>query len=408
MLEKLVGALRSTFLGNNPMVQISGTEPPLRGTKELLDLYSRSPWLRAVTHKIGRAVAETQWQVFVARNGRRQAVRDVQLNRAPFGMRDEVLKARLDKDEVEELRDHPLLELLCHGNDQMLGMNVLSVTQNHLDLVGEAFWLLERGTVRQPIGLWPIPPNWIMSLPTRAHPFFKLRGKNSQTLEVPVTEMVHFRDPNPADPYGRGSGQARALGDELEIDEYAAKHSKAFFYNRARPDMIVYGDNISEADTKRLEQQWLGQHQGFWKSFRPLFFSRKIEVKELGQNMEQLQMVPLRKHERDTILQIYGGPPEKWGLVNDSKRSTIVAADLFFQQDLIKPRVELIRASIQRHLVPQFDDKLIFHYHTPIGGIACQRDSSANPVVKMWWSGAFQNPTCAEKVFQLAFPRRSR
>ena len=82
--------------------------------------------------------------------------------------------------------------------------------------------------------------------------------------------------------------------------------------------------------------------------------------------MEQLQMVPLRKHERDTILQIYGGPPEKWGLINDSKRSTIVAADLFFQQDLIKPRVELIRASIQRHLVPQFDDKLIFHYHTPV------------------------------------------
>ena len=348
------------------MVQVSGTEPPLRGTKELLDLYSKSPWLRAVTHKIGRAVAETHWQVFVARNRRRQAVRDVQLNRAPYPMRDEVLKARLDKDEVEELRDHPLLELLCHGNDQMLGMNVMSVTQNHLDLVGEAFWLLERGTVRQPIGLWPIPPHWIMSLPTRTHPFFKLRGKNAQTLEVPVTEMVHFRDPNPADPYGRGSGQARALGDELEIDEYAAKHSKAFFYNRARPDMIVYGDNISEADTKRLEQQWLGQHQGFWKSFRPLFFSRKIEVKELGQNMEQLQMVPLRKHERDTILQIYGGPPEKWGLINDSKRSTIVAADLFFQQDLIKPRVELIRASIQRHLVPQFDDKLIFHYHTPV------------------------------------------
>ena len=154
------------------MWQVSGTGPPGRGTKELLELDSKSPGLRAVTHKRGRAVAETHWQVFVARNGRRQAVRDVQLNRAPYPMRDEILKARLDKDEVEEIRDHPLLELLCHGNDQMLGMNVLSVTQNHLDLVGEAFWLLERGTLRQPIGLWPIPPHWITSLPTRAHPFF--------------------------------------------------------------------------------------------------------------------------------------------------------------------------------------------------------------------------------------------
>ena len=28
--------------------------------------------------------------------------------------------------------------------------------------------------------------------------------------------------------------------------------------------------------------------------------------------------------------------------------------------------MELIRASIQRHLVPQFDPKLIFHYHSPV------------------------------------------
>ena len=87
------------------MVQVSGTEPPLRGTKELLDLYSTSPWLRAVTHKIGRAVAETPWQVFVARHRRRQAVRDVQLNRAAFPRRDQVLKARLDNVEVQVLRD---------------------------------------------------------------------------------------------------------------------------------------------------------------------------------------------------------------------------------------------------------------------------------------------------------------
>lgn len=315
-------AVSKAMAGFGNVVHLHGFAPPVRGTKELLEVYSDSPWLRGVVSKIGRAVAETDWRLFVeVSGGQQRAVFNSKLNRGNFETRKNILKALVDKNKAKEITDHPLLDLLDYGNEFLNGFSCLQVTQIHIDLVGEAFWLLERNGLGMPISYWPLPPNWIAKFPTKDKPTYLITGMGGgATLEVPVTEVIRFVDPNPAQPYNRGSGIGKSLGDEIEIDEYSAKHLKAFFYNRARPDIIVSGDNISEADAQRLEQQWQNKHGGFWNSFKPLFFSRKIEIKEMTQSMESLQMVGLRKMERDTFVSVYGVPPEKIGIVSDSKR----------------------------------------------------------------------------------------
>jgi hypothetical protein len=181
-----------------------------------------------------------------------------------------------------------------------------------------------------------------------------------------MSMIIPFIDPDPANPYGRGTGIAKALDDEIQIDEFAAKHSKSFFLNRARPDIIVSGQFVSQKDAERLEKQWLSDHQGFWKAFKPLFFSQKIDVKELSHTFENLQMVQIRKHERDTFISVFGAPPEKFGIIGESKRSTINAADYFWNKDLIKPRVEMIRRILQTALVPRYDERLLLYYDTPV------------------------------------------
>ena len=41
---------------------------------------------------------------------------------------------------------------------------------------------------------------------------------------MPPEDVIVFKDPDPANPYGRGSGIGKALGDELDTDEFAAQH----------------------------------------------------------------------------------------------------------------------------------------------------------------------------------------
>lgn len=364
---KLLKKLAPTFGRSNPLVALNRTEPPERASGELLAMYKRSPWLRAVASKIARGVAETEWRVFQARReaGGRSG-KDIQLVHGSYEVRERIVERKLDADEFQEIRDHPVLDLLTRGNSKLSGMEVLKLTQVYLDLIGEAFWIIQPDDEGKPHEIWPVPPTLVLDLPNRDHPYYKIRGQEGKMLEVPVTAVVPFIDSDPTNPYGRGTGLAKALGDELEIDEYAAKHVKSFFYNRARPDMLVFGENISPDDTKRMEQQWLQNHRGFMRAFKPMFLSRKVEVKELGQNMEQLQMPSIRRMERDTVVSVFSVPPELLGILGDAKRSTIVMADRFWQSEVLRPRIEILRASIQRKLIPMFGDDVVFHYHTPV------------------------------------------
>lgn len=340
--------------------------PPVLGTAELLLAYSKMPWLRTIVNKVGRSVGNTTWKLFIEKSSQgNRAIKPFKLQRADLQTRKKLLKQSEANGNLQEIEDHPLLDFLDFGNPQLNGKASMETTQIHMDLVGEAFWLLERNGLGSPVAWWPIPPDWIKNLPAQDRPFFVLSIGTLAQVNVPEKEIISFFEPDPANPYGRGTGIAKSLGDELETDEYAAKHLKAFFFNRARPDVIISGDTLSRDDTSRLEERWLDKHQGFWNAWKPHFLSRKVDIKEMGQSFENMQMVEIRKHERDTIIQVYGVPPEKFGIVNESKRSTIAAADFFWTKDIIAPRLEALRTVLQRDLIPMFDDRLILDFESP-------------------------------------------
>ncbi|HUM44239.1 MAG TPA: phage portal protein, partial [Fervidobacterium sp.] len=239
------------FLGMYPG---SNGAPPTRGTHELLEAYNTMPWLRAVVDKVSRSVASTGWHLYVVTdNGK--AIKSANVQHASFETRGRYLK---QQGAVQEITEHPLLDLLNYGNSYMTGVTVRQLIQIYLDLTGEAFLLKERNKAGTPIALWPLPPDWVVSIPTADKPFYRVsyRGLNE---EIPVSEVLWISEPDPVNPYGRGSGMARSLGDELETDEYAAKHTKSWFYNRARPDVIISAEGLTPEDTKRLEQDWLNK-----------------------------------------------------------------------------------------------------------------------------------------------------
>lgn len=335
--------------------------PPARGTHEILEAYNELPWLRAVVNKVSRSVASTGWHLYVVTD-KGKAIKAANVQYADFEARKRYLK---QQGTIKEITDHPLLDLLNYGNRVMTGFTVRQLVQIYLDLTGEAFLLKERDKAGIPVALLPIPPDWVISIPTEDRPYYRVshRGFNE---EIPERDVLYISEPNPVDPYGRGSGMARSLADELETDEYAAKHTKAWFYNRARPDVIISAEGLTPEDTRRLEQDWLNKNQGFWRVYKPYFLSKKVDVQTLNQTFENMQLVELRKYERDTIIHVYGVPPEILGIIESSNRSTIEASDYLFSRWVVQPRLELLRSYMQERLVPEFDDRLILEYDNPV------------------------------------------
>lgn len=316
-LEMLRGRYRGRF-----------GEPPERGTREFLEVYEVSPYVRAVAGKVAGEVGLTTWT----------------LTREDTGA---------------EVRDNVLLTLLRKPNPYLSRSAVWRVAQLALDLVGDAFLLKQRNALNVPVALWPIPPHWVAETPTPERPAYRVSWQSWQA-DIPMSEMLWVHDAAPADPYRRGSGIIRALGDEIETDEYSAKHAKQLFFNRATPEFVVMDEGAGDKEIKIHERAFMQRLQGLWKTLQPYFTNRKLEFwQPQSMNLENLTLVPLRKHERDIQLQCWGMPPEQIGIVENSNRATIEASDYVFQTRLIKPRRDFLAEELTLKLAPEFDDRLV-------------------------------------------------
>lgn len=342
---------------------------PERGTLELLDGYKTMPWLRAVAYRVAHAVATTPWVLYRPAGGKRQRAIQRTYRHRDRGI---LVKQAVAEERLIQIERHILLDALDTANSFMVGPSLMFITQVHLDLPGEAFWIKERNGLGAPVGFWPIPPHWVKSTPTVRHQFFDVAW-SSWRGEIPSTEILWFTEPNPANPYGRGSGLGFALADELETDEYASKHTKSVFLNRARPDLIIWPEEtkfdagtIDESNARRLAEKWRAEHQGFWRAALPYFATRKLGVHELSQNFQELQLTELRKYERDCIIQVWGVPPEQLGIIENSNRSTIDTSDYLMKRNVVEPRLDMIRAYLQERLIPEYDERLIIDYVSPV------------------------------------------
>lgn len=340
-----------------------------RGANDTLAGYANLPWLRAVTGRIAQAMAATDWQLYAVRKPQQRAIKSPFLQRASGSVRRKALSDMIENENADLITDHVLLDLLHDGNPYHTGVQLWRLTSASLDLVGEVYWLLQRNGVGAPAALWPIPPTWVLETPVPGRDTYRINFKG-RYAEVPATEMVALMDPNPSDPYGRGTGLAVALGDELATDEYAAKLVRQFFLEGARPDFMIWPRNtemgLDPAELKRFTNDWLNRHQGYQRAWRPYMAGQEMGVHEFDKDFAKMQMTELRQFERDTIIQTYGMPPEMLGVLESSNRATIEAAEYIFTRWVLVPRLELVRSILQERLVPQFDDRLVIDYVSPV------------------------------------------
>ena len=353
------GLLRGIF-------PVSGSDAPARGTVDILEGYDSMPWLRAVADKVGFAVACVDWQLLSVRRGGK-AIRERVLQRALTAERTKALLA-IEKQPQIELRqeiDHPFWDALDNPNPYMGRVGLLKLAEIHVDLVGDAYWVKERNALGVCCGFWPVPPHWVLSNPTPAKPTFRIAYRSWQ-VDLPAQEVAWFHEPSPANPYTQGSGVGWVLGDELEVDEYAAKMAKQLFFNQARPDFVVYGLD-DDVEKRRLERDWLNRLQGFWRAHKPYFMTGEPKFHEFQRpTMEQLVYPGLRKAQRDIVLQTWGAAPELFGIVENSNRATIEGGEYLTSKFVTLPRAERMRGVLQHIAEEEYDDRLVVHFMSPV------------------------------------------
>ncbi len=359
---KTTGALDGLLAGAVPF-----GSPPKRGERELMVAGKKHPIVRAVISRIGGDIAATPWQMFRANNQAGQPEKRWPMIRGNIQQRTNyrtVRKTGQLRDDVQEITDHPLLTLMHQFNPLMSGLDGHKIVQKYLELKGEAFLGIERNAMGVPCQLWPIPGYWIYRTPYNGSPVFQINW-GTWVADLPEQNVIWLKDLDPENPYLRGAGVGESLGDEIEIDEYAGKTQKALFYNHNMPAGIVSLRGAHDKELDRAKENFNQKYGGFWNAAKMFWTGTEMDVKQLSLDFVDSAIGPLRKDQRDKLLQMWGMPPEIMGINEHSNRSTISEAKSIYAERVLLPRLEFLRTAYQNRLVPEFDDRIILDFIDP-------------------------------------------
>lgn len=330
---------------------------PRRGTRELLQAYRTHPWLHSVVHRISQGVAEQHFKLFLApvMGARRLDTKQSKsaIAYAPNG--------------ATELEQHPLLQLLDNPSPVFTRAMFFALVQAFLDTKGEVPIVIERDGAGMPCELWPVPPTWVMETPHSGYPSYRFSYGTWQRT-IAEADVIYLRHPELEQPYARGVGFGETLADELDIDEFATKHLKSWFFNRALPDVFLSVEGVgSEEEAKRYEEKLKQKHGGRNRAFQVHVTNGKVDLKQVGHTFREQMLPELRDQSRDVVLQVYGMPPEIMGIVENSNRATIDAAILIFTKFLVVPRMSFLADAFTHWGRREWkDDRLCVGFISPV------------------------------------------
>ena len=314
--------------------------PPSLNTAEWLDMFSKSPRL-AVVDRIASDIANLSGRLL-----------------------------RINPDGTEtELTNHPFLDFMEQPNPlyEMTSSAIWRLHEIYLLLVGEGYFIIERNESGKPVELWNVPPHWVKMTPYLGNPTYQILSPGGLSMTVPVDDMFVMKQLNPLDPFMRGLGVAESIADEVEIDEYAAKFQKRFFYNDATPPVVFLMPDATSEQRDAFLARWNQKFKGVDNSHRAAALSGNVTVHELGNSgNKNLAFVDSRIAMRDAVLEHFGVPREIMGITENSNRATADAAQYIYATNVLTPRIKSREEAINKQLLPLFGDNLVWRFDAVI------------------------------------------
>ena len=298
-----------------------------------------------------------------------------------------------------EVTRHLALDIWNKPNKFMTGHKFRETFQQHLDLTGEAWWVVGRDARLRsiPLSLWPVRPDKMAPIP---HPTefiekYEYTGPNGERIPLEIDEVIFLKMPNPLDPY-RGMGPVQSILADLDSVRYSAEWNRNFFINGAEPGGVVEIDErLSDTQFEEFNLRWEEQHKGVANAFRVALLEGGAKWVERKFTNRDMQFVEMRSVSREVIREAFGIPKFAIGDVEDVNRATAEASKAWFAEALTIPRLERIKGALNSEFLPLFgsgSDMLEFDYDSPLpddeeteATVLATRSKAASDLIAAGW-----------------------
>ncbi|MBX3579901.1 MAG: phage portal protein [Rhizobiaceae bacterium] len=176
---------------------------------------------------------------------------------------------------------------------------------------GNGYAEIERDVYGRPIALWPLHPERVSVCrdPETNEMFYEVRNQYGGKVEIPSRDMFHIR--------GFGEG---VVG--LSVIEYAAESigwaraailfAAAFYGNGATPTTVVLNKKpLRKEGLDRQKAEFEQLYGGPRKSHRTAFLDNEADIKRVGLNAQETQLLETQQFLVEEICRWFGVPPHK-------------------------------------------------------------------------------------------------
>lgn len=285
---------------------------------------------------------------------------------------------------MNELSEHPLLELLAHPNGVQAGNDLFENWYSFLQVAGNAYLELVEvdGAPRE---LHVLRPDRMKAVPGRAGwPETYEYSVNGRVATIPAGErgaVLHMRLFNPVDDY-YGMSPLEAAACAIDIHNAAGSWNKSLLDNAARPSgALVYkggeaGANLSEDQFERLKRELAENYQGSANAGRPLLLEGGLDWKSMGLSPKEMDFIGAKQAAARDIALAFGVPPMLLGIPGDNTYANLREANRAFWRGTVLPLAGRTARALTHWLAPRYGGNLRLWFDADqVDALSADRDT---------------------------------
>lgn len=299
-----------------------------------LEAYGTNGTLFAIAGQLSQSVAAVDWHMH--RDTGRPADRCEMCGSEDDAPRGVVL-----------VPEHPALVPWRKPNEFFTSMLFTETFQQHLDLVGEAWWIIAYVAGR-PIEMWPVRPDRMFPVrdPEKFIRGYVYRSPSGQMVPLELNQVVQLRVPAPWDPY-RGAGAVQTLINQLYGASYAASWNRRFFENNATPSGVIeLPIHLQPQEWDEFQLRWQESHKGVSNAHSVAILEYGAKYIETNVTMRDMEFAELSRATREQIREAFAMHGHILGLSESVNRANAEAAEYGFAKRQTVPRLERIKDAL--------------------------------------------------------------
>jgi HK97 family phage portal protein len=297
-----------------------------------IEAYGQNGTLFSIITKLAQGTAAVDWHMH---------------RTAASGSRSTAMCEHCEESGVTYVPTHPALEVWNKPNDFFTSSLFVESFQQHVDLVGEGWWVVVYLGSR-PIELWPVRPDRMAPVrdPKTFIDGYVYRSPDGTMIPLRLDEVVTLRTPAPWDVY-RGAGAVQTLFNNLWGAKYAAEWNRRFFENSAIPGGVIeIPAHLSDPEWKEFQDRWAESHRGVRNAHTVAMLEYGAKWVDTKYTQRDMEFVELRRVNREEIREAFAMHGHILGLSEDVNRANAEAADVTFARRQLVPRLDRVKDAL--------------------------------------------------------------